>query len=142
MFLEKNAGEMANNASVSFLRAGDPEQALSVLQGKPKIFESLGDNHGKAISIGNQAAAYEALKKHKVALDLYLEAAEIFAQEGDIELYKSTMQSLSALQLRDGKPFDALTTMKIILNRLKNKSISNRFLANFLDIPYRLLSRK
>jgi len=136
------AGEMANNASVSYLQAGDPTNALAVLDGMAQLFETHGDNHRLAITLGNEAASLEALDQNEKAADQYQKAAEIFGQEGEYELYRTTIQSLSALQLRTGLPLEALTTMKVSMEKVPSKGIKSRFLKKILDIPFQLLTPK
>ena len=136
------AGEMANNASVSFLQAGDPENALAVLDGVAQVFEKHRETHRLAVTLGNEATCFEALNQKNQAADLYQKAAEIFAQEEEFDLYQKTIQSLSALQLKTGLPLEALTTMKVSLKRAPRKGIKNRLLKKILDIPFFLLTPK
>ena len=136
------AGEMANNASVSYLQGDDPKNALAVLDGVAEVFEAQGDNQKLAVTFGNKAASLEALNQNEKAADLYQKAAEIFSEEGDSELYRNTIQSLSALQLRTGLPIEALTTMKVSMEKAPQKGIKNRFLKRILDIPFQLITPK
>jgi len=136
------AGEMANNASVSYLQAGDPKNALAVLDGVAQVFEKHGETHKLAVTLGNEAACFEALDQKNKAADLYQKAAEIFAQEEEFDLYQKTIQSLSALQLKTGFPLEALTTMKVSLDRAPRKGIKNRLLKTILDIPFKLFTSK
>jgi tetratricopeptide (TPR) repeat protein len=135
------AAELANNVSVSYLLAGEAEQAFRVLEGIDDTFDTVGNTRGLAFTLGNRAAALEALGKKEEALHAYQKSADHFNQIGDRELYTQTMQSLSALQLRSGRSLEALTTMKVGINLVENPKFKHRLLKRLLDIPFRLLDR-
>jgi len=135
------AAEMANNCSVALLRAKDAPGALLILEGVDKIFENVGDFRGLAITCGNRGAALEALGRRQEASQDYEKAAELFKQIGDREFYATTMQSLSALQLRTGRSLEALTTMQIGIDQIEHPNFTHRILKRLLNIPFRLMNR-
>ncbi len=67
------AAEMANNRSVALLQAGDAQGALEAAQGTEQVFAQAGDARRRALAIGNQAAALEALNRLNEALARYQE---------------------------------------------------------------------
>ena len=136
-----NAAEMANNRSVSLLQAGDAEAALQAVTWTVEVFEKTNDIRRLALALGNKAAALEGCKQFDIAITHYQKSADLFLQIGDNELYISTMQSLSALQLRTGRQLEALATMQSGLNKIDRPGLKNRFLKKILDIPFRLLNR-
>jgi tetratricopeptide (TPR) repeat protein len=138
---ELMAAEMANNRSVALLQAGEAEAALQALVGKKEAFVQEGDLSGQAITLGNQAAALEALKRLDEASEAYTSSAELFRQSGEDEFFTATMQSLSALQLRTGKPLDALVSMQAGINRVNQPGIKQRLLKRILNLPFKLLNR-
>jgi tetratricopeptide (TPR) repeat protein len=135
------AAEMANNASVALLRAGEPERAFQVLAGVDEFFEATANFRGLGMTLGNRATALEALGRRDEAYQDYQKSADFFKQVGDNELYTATMQSLSALQLRSGRSLEALATMQAGINVIEHPKLTHRLLKRLLDIPYRLLNR-
>lgn len=138
---ELAAAEMANNLSVSLLQAGESEQAYEATLGTDQIFEQSGDVQRQAMAIGNQAAALEALGRLEEAMEKYQRSAELLAHVGDLDTRMSVMQSLSALQLKQGRQFEALATMQAGLNGLKRPSPKHRMLRKLLQLPFKYLNR-
>ncbi len=135
------AAEMANNGCVAFLQAGEPRAALLALEGIESVFEQAGDIQRLAMTWGNRGMALEAMKQFDLALEAYRRAADLFLQIGENELYTTTMQSLSALQLRNKRPLEAIATMQAGLDRVDKPGVRQRLLKRLLDIPFRLLNR-
>jgi tetratricopeptide (TPR) repeat protein len=133
--------EMANNCSVARLKEGDPETALRVLEGVDLIFEQEGDIKGLAITLGNRGAALDALNRRDESAIDYKKSADLFRRCGESELYAVTMQSLSALQLRNGKAIEALVSLQHGINQIKKPRFSHRLIKKLLDIPFRLSNR-
>jgi len=52
--------ELANNLSVSYLKFGRSQEALSIVRGTGELFSKLGDIQRAAQATGNLAAALEA----------------------------------------------------------------------------------
>lgn len=138
---ELAAAEMANNLSVALLQAGEAEQALQAALGTDQIFEQAGDIQRQAMAIGNQAASLEALGRLEEAIENYERSAELLTQIGDLDTRLSVMQSLSALQLKQGRQFEALATMQAGLNGIKRPSPKQRMLKKLLQFPFKYLSR-
>lgn len=135
------AAEMANNCSVALLKSGEAKDALLVLDGTYEVFEGVGDIRRQAMAMGNRAAALDVLKESEAAMKAYQGAAELLNQIGEQELYLSTMQALSALQLRTGNQIEALGTMQAGMNKLENPNIKQRLLKRLLSLPFKLLNR-
>lgn len=135
------AAEMANNCSVALLKAGEAKDALLVLDGSYEVFENAGDTKRQAMALGNRAAALDVLKEFEPAMKAYQDAAELLNQIGERELYLSTMQALSALQLRTGDQLGALGTMKAGINKIESPNMKQRLLRKLIDFPFKLLNR-
>lgn len=133
------AAEMANNRSVALLQAGRPEDALTAAHGTDAIFAQGSDTFRQALAIGNQAAALEALNRTDEALKQYWECSNLLKQIGEKEYRATVLKSISALQIRTGKQFEALASMDAALENQKKLSIMERFLKKLLDIPMRML---
>ena len=138
--LEKEA-EMASNLSVALLQAEQPQKALEAIRDIPTVFLDLGDRDRAALAYGNLGSALEACGDHDLAEDAYRHAIDLFTKLGDTEQYHYTLQALSRLQLRRGKPLEAITTMKIRLDNLENPNLLHRLLRHLLKLPLRLFGR-
>ena len=133
------AAEMANNRSVALLQAGDEEGALSVLEGSEAIFVESGDRKRQAMTLGNQAAALEALNRLEEAEGAYWKSAEILKEIGEKDMRLSVMQSISALQLRTGRQMQAVASMHAGVDNIEKPTIKQRFLKRILGIPMQML---
>lgn len=135
------AAEMANNRSVALLRAGKALQAFQASTGTERIFAQAGDDHNQAISLGNQAAALEAVGKTNEAIELYQQCNEILKQSNQPSLRIYVLESLSALYLRRWRFFEALVAMEVALE-LKNKlSFRERILKFLMRVISKLSGR-
>ncbi|MCK4962630.1 MAG: tetratricopeptide repeat protein, partial [Anaerolineales bacterium] len=109
---ESNQGkeaEMASNLSVALLQAEKPQESLEVIKDIPTIFLNLGDMGRAALAYGNLGSAHEACGDHDLAEVAYRHAIDLFTNLGDTEQHNYTLQALSRLQLRKGKPLEAVT---------------------------------
>jgi len=136
------AAVMANNCSVSYLMAGEKESALQALEGAESVFIQAGDQKHHAMTLGNQAAALDALGRLDDAEQKYWQAAEILKELGEIELRLPIMQSISSLQLRTGRHLQAVASMYAGVEKIKNPTLKQRFLKHLLGIPIQLLNNQ
>ena len=134
------AAEMANNCSVSYLMAGENESALQALEGVEFVFIQADDQKRQAMTLGNQAAALDALGRLEEAEEKYWEAAQIFKDLGDTELRLPIMQSISSLQLRTGRHYQAIASMYAGIEKINNPNLKQRFLKRLLGIPFQILN--
>jgi tetratricopeptide (TPR) repeat protein len=135
------AAEMANNRSVALLKSGKPQAAFEAAKDTDKLFDQAGDQHRRAIALGNQAAALDALKRKQEALELYQQSAEIFKQLGDMEMRAYVLQSISGIQLSQGKRIESLVSMEAALEHKPRLSLREKFLRWLLRIVSKLLNR-
>ena len=120
----------------------DPQGALDAVLGTAAIFEAGGDPQRQAMALANEAAALEALGELSAAVDQYTLSARLLKEVNQPEMRAEVLQSLSALQLRLGKPLPALATMQASVGEVKKPGLRQRFLKRLLDIPFKLLERK
>lgn len=132
---EIKAAEMANNSSVAWLKAGNPQAALDVVSGTDRVFELKGNIMQQAVAIGNQAAALEKLRHMDEALAAYTKSAELFHQAGEFDLRAYVLQSLSMLQLRKRHYLEAYATMRAGIMGVKKPNLKQRFLKTLIQIP-------
>ncbi len=134
-----NEAEMNNNASVALFKLGNASAAYEKARGTDLLFEQRGKTREQALSLGNQAAALEGLHRFAEAEQKYQTCIILFEQAGEQELLSITCKTLSALQLRRGKIFDAMVTMQAGLRVKKKLNLRERLLLFLLKIPPRLL---
>lgn len=138
---EINAAEAANNLSVVLLKMDRSHEAVDAVKGTPEIFRRAGNSKMEAMALGNLAAALEATGEVKQAEGCYNQALSCLDEGNDQETRSYILQALSRLQLRGGKPFDALTSMQGALDSQPRLSWRDRVLRRLFDIPGRLLGR-
>jgi tetratricopeptide (TPR) repeat protein len=125
---EAHAAEMDNNLSVALLKDNRPQEALDAAAATDKTFEAAGDVKKQAMAVGNQAAAFEALKRVNEALEHYERAAGLFAQAGEGDLRAMVLKSAAAIRLKQGKLNDSAMDMLGSLGATQNPSLLQRFL--------------
>jgi tetratricopeptide (TPR) repeat protein len=136
-----SAAEMDNNAAVSLLQAAKPAEALALVEGTPQQFHQADDLGRAGRAYGNQGAALEALGRTAEAIGAYQAAVDLFTRTGDDEARGQTYQSLARVQLRQGQPIEAVTSMQYGLEGGPQPGFGQRLLRWFLGLPSRLLRR-
>lgn len=135
------SAEMANNCSVAYLQAGYAQAALDVLDDIEAVFLQAGDRKRQAMTLGNRAAALEALDQLNEAEKTYWMAAEIFKELEETELRLPIMHSISTIQLRTGRHLQAVASMYAGVEKVEKPSLKHRFLKRLLGIPIQLINR-
>lgn len=133
------AAEMRNNASVSYLQAGETELALQAVEGTEAIFAAAGDLQRQGMAFGNLGAALEAIGRVEEAVVAYEKSADLLEQVGEGEFRANVMKSLSRLQLKTGRQFEALATMEAGLEGIERPNTKQRFLKRLLKLPYKYM---
>ena len=136
------AAEMANNRGVALLQAGDAITALEVVDGTDDTFAEAGDTRRQALAIGNKAAALEELGSLEEAAEAYETSSNLLKEIGESDLRASVMQSLSAVQLKQGLQLQSLATMKSGLESIKHPNPKQRLVKKLLQVPFSLFNRK
>lgn len=135
------AAEMANNLSVALLKVDRSEEALQEVKGTPQFFLEAEDESRAAMAFGNLASALEANGELQNAEKALEDAIRIFKKIGDKEHLMHSARALSQLQLRRGRPLEAVSTMQGGLEDQSKLSVKNRILRSILSIPSRILGR-
>lgn len=133
--------ELRNNASVAFLQANDPDSAYKASLNSEDIFKEMGDNKRHAMALGNQAAALEALGRKKDAIKMYVEAQEILKIAGESDLRSYVLKRISALQIQEGKQFEALWSMHTALENSDKLTFREKTLKKLSTFVMKLLRR-
>lgn len=129
-----DAAEMKNNASVAWLQAGYSKEALDVVVGTAQLFAEAHDFRRQGLALGNEGAALEALNRFDEAAEKYQQSADVLQQAGEGQLRSSVMKSLSALELKRGKPYDAVYAMQSGISGIEKPSIGQRILKKLLRL--------
>jgi tetratricopeptide (TPR) repeat protein len=137
----RRAAETANNLCVALLQARQPAKALRAVQGTTEVFDALGDHVRAAQAAGNLASALEATGDLAAAERAYQQALQRFADLGDRDGQATILRSLSQLQLKRGRPMEALASMQAGLEQKPRRNVRDRWLRRLLDLPLRLLGR-
>lgn len=132
------AAEMANDLSVTLLRCGRPHQALEAVRGTERFFDELGDRTRAAQAYGNLASALEACGDAVGAEQAYRQAVELFEEAGDPENRARTLTAVSQLQLRRGRPLEAIMNMQSALEHQPRLNWRQRLLRWLLHLPSKL----
>jgi tetratricopeptide (TPR) repeat protein len=135
------ATEMKNNQSVALLKNHQPREALLAARDTDRVFRLAGDPRKQAMSLANQAAAYQELKEFQQAEGMYLKAREIFLDLGEDEMQMQIAQSLSSLKLKQQDPLGAVFVMQQALEEIEQPTLRQRLLRSILSIPKALLGR-
>lgn len=138
---ELMAAEMANNVSVAYLQIGEAQLALNAVEGTEELFANNGEPVKAAMAAGNQAAALEGLGRLKEAEQEYIRCAAMLKELGELELRTDVMRSISALQLRAGRPLEAAASMNAGIADLDKPNLKQRILKRILNIPIKLINR-
>jgi len=136
------AAELANNAAVAYLQAGMAEDALRLVEPTPAIFSEARDLKRQGMALGNQGSALEALKRNDEAIAIYQQSIEILRKAGEDQLQISVVQSLSKLQLMEGKQLQALASMQSGLQEIKKPNVKQSFLKRLINIPIGMMIKK
>lgn len=124
--------EMKNNQSVAILQNGDARSSYDFAVGTDAVFAAAGDKKRQGMALANQASALEALKKKKEALDLYNRSASLLAEAGETDLRAVVMQSISAIQVGQGKFIDAVMSMQDGVIEVKEPTLKQRIMKKLL----------
>lgn len=136
------AAEARNNASVAFSKAGEAGEAFRVVQGTAEVFAVSGDIRRQGIAYANLASALEDLGKLDEALERYEQSSDLLRQTGEKEMRAVVLKSISALQIRTGRQFQALASMDSALENQPRLSLREKLLHKLLRVPLDMLRRR
>jgi tetratricopeptide (TPR) repeat protein len=126
------AAEMKNNMSVALFQAGKPQLALEAALGTDEVFAGANDAKRQAMSLGNQAAALEALDRTNEAIEKYERSAALFREAGEGDMRAMVMKSIAAIRLKNGRIADSAFQMMGALEAKDKPSVFERILRFFL----------
>jgi tetratricopeptide (TPR) repeat protein len=133
------AAEMRNNVAVVRLAQKDWPGALAALEGTPAVFRALGDKLREAQAWSNRAAALDGAGDLDQAAGLYQQAIDQFGALGERENRAACLKALSALQIKQGKQFQALASMQAGLNTAPKLNVREKTLKGLLDRALKMI---
>ncbi len=132
-----NAAESKNNLSVALLHLGKARESLDAALGTDDVFAKAGDLKRQGMAIGNQAAAFDALKRYDEALAAYEHSASILGEAGEGDLRAMVLKSAAAIKLRKGKIDESAFKMMSSLESKQKPSVFDRLLRTLLRFVQR-----
>jgi tetratricopeptide (TPR) repeat protein len=134
-----DAAEMRNNVCVVRMAQEKWAEALTAVQGTPEIFRQLNDKLREAQAVANLAAAQEGLGNIQEAVDFYLQAIDLFGPLGEKETRSACYKKLSGLQVKLGKQFEALHSMRSGLNLSSELTAKEKMLKDTIDKAMKMM---
>jgi tetratricopeptide (TPR) repeat protein len=125
--------EMKNNQSVALLKAGNAQGAFEAVTGTEAVFQAAGDTRRQGFAAGNEASALEALGRLDEAARKYQHSADLLNEVGEDQMRAHVLESLSALQIKQGKTMDAVYTMQSGAAGVKNPTLKQRISKSLLN---------
>jgi Tetratricopeptide repeat len=110
------------------------------VNGTPELFLQAGDLRRQALALGNKAAVLQTLGRLEEAEANYLESADLLEQLGEDQLRATVLKTVSEIQLRSGRPLDAVTSMQSGLAGVKKPRPQQRLIRKLLKMPYRFMN--
>ncbi len=131
--LTSESAEMRNNLGVALVRAKAYQEALEAIQGTPEAFLATADTQKQGIALANLGNALEGLKENDAAIEAYEKAIECFKACEEKKLRSITLKYLSDLQIKTGKQYQALASLKSSYEESPDVNLKNNFFKRGLD---------
>lgn len=130
--------EMANNLAVALLELDQAERAIALVEATPQRFLAAGEPILAAQAYGNLGAAMAAADRVEEAEQAYRQSLQLFQEQGHDEGMTFAGQALSQLQLKQGRPLEALASVEASLEGQKKPGLRQRLMRTLLKLPFRL----
>lgn len=131
--------EMQTNIGLVHRALGENQQALESMQAALEHFQTRDDHLRTAKVLGNMGGVYVALGDKEQAYNCYRQAADIFSELGENQLYGETMVAMGDLQMKDGKIMTGAATYEVGLDNLGSLSPTQRMIKGLMGIRNRLI---
>src|SRR5215813_13205115 len=113
-------------------------QDQGVKQDALSVFQHIDDPVRAAKVLGNMGGVYKALNDQEQAYNCYRQAADIFQDHGEKNLYGETMIAMGDLQVRQGKIMAGAATYEVGLEQLDDLSAGQKVIKGLLGIRNKL----
>ena len=134
------SAEMANNQSVSLLKAGKSKEALKAVLGTDEIFKREGKYLQQALAIGNRASALESLDQITEAEQAYEECIKLLSDLGEDQYISDVMKSLSDLKLKDKRHYEAAAALVSSVDLDEKPNLRQKISRFFLEKLFKRLN--
>jgi tetratricopeptide (TPR) repeat protein len=121
-----DAAEMKNNQSVALLKGRNAQGAFDAVSGTESVFQTAGDIRRQGFAAGNEASALEALGRLDEAAQKYQHSADLLEEAGEDQMRARVLESLSALQIRQGNSLDAVLSMQSGIVGVKKPTLKQK----------------
>jgi tetratricopeptide (TPR) repeat protein len=121
--------EMKNNLCVVLIQMGEYQQALDAAIRTDQPFAEAGDTRRQGVALANQGNALEMLKRYDEAISYYEKARDCLRASGEKQMLAITLKSLSDLQLKTGRKFEAVNSLQDSYEQNPDGKIKNKFFA-------------
>lgn len=129
-----DAAEMKNNQGVALLQAGDAQGSLAAVQGTAAVFFEHADYRRQGMALGNEASALEAMGRVEESMQMLQLAVGALELAGEDQLRARVLQQIASAQVRQGKYFEALYSMRVGLSGLKKPTLKQKILRAMLKL--------
>jgi tetratricopeptide (TPR) repeat protein len=102
-------------------------------------FQATDDMLRTAMVLGNIGGVYVALGDKEQAYNCYRQAADLFEDLGEKQLYGETLVALGDLQVRDGNVMRGAATYEVGLENLSELSTSQKVINGLLGFRNKLV---
>jgi tetratricopeptide (TPR) repeat protein len=126
--------EMKVNIGLVHRALGENQQALELMQEALRTFQERQDHLRTAQVLGNMGGVYMALNDRDGAFRVYRQAADMFLEMGEKELYSETLLAIGRLQVRQGKIFAGAATYRVGLESKDQLTPGQKIIKRLSDI--------
>jgi tetratricopeptide (TPR) repeat protein len=129
---EIDIAEMRNNISVVLIDLRKPQEAYDSVIGTEVVFEKLGDKKSQAMAYANIGTSLALLNRKEEALTFFESSSEMFKEVGEKLMRATVLKKISDLQIKTGKPFQAVASMQAAYDQKEKKSLKDKILGGTL----------
>ena len=130
--------EMKVNIGLVHRELGEAQQALELMQEALRHFQEKDDKMRTAAVLGNLGGVYNTLNDKEQAELSYRQAANLFSEIGEMELYSDTLLALGRMQVGSGKFFAGAATYQVALENRANLTSTQKIIKSLSDFVNRL----
>lgn len=123
---EALAAEMKVNIGLVHRAMNQGQLALEMMQEALTTFRDSEDALRMAQTLGNMGSVYAKMDDKEQAYNCYRQAADIFDELDETDLYGQTMLAMGDLQFRDGKIMQSAATYQVGLQQMENLTATQK----------------
>jgi tetratricopeptide (TPR) repeat protein len=135
----RQTAEIYNDLGVTHKQLEDYPAAHRALDQAMEQFIALKDEKGRAQTLGNRAAVYEAEGLAEKAVETYKESAQIFETIGENDMAMYVWQAVSRLRMKQRQYIAAIGAYEEGVENMPEGSFKRKVLSQILKTPSSLL---